>query len=66
MPWATTKTPRKLLTVREINTIQQLCGSIEGLEKATRMQEGRRHLEFYLGPDVAKAVFDFWDDEWIA
>ncbi|KAK5940575.1 hypothetical protein PMZ80_006992 [Knufia obscura] len=66
MPWATTTAPRQLLTAPQVDTIQQICGSLEGLEMATRMQEGRRQLETYLGSQVARAVCEFWDDEWIA
>lgn len=66
MPWATSSAPRKLLTTTEVDTIQQTCESLEGLEKATRTQEGRQQLQEYLGPNVARGVFEFWDDEWIA
>lgn len=66
MLWATSSAPRKLLTTDEVDTIQQTCGSLKGLEKATRTQEGRQQLEKYLGPNVARGVFEFWDDEWIA
>lgn len=55
-----------MLTALEVNTIRQLCGSLEGLEKATRTQGGRQQLENCLGSEVARAVFEFWDDEWIA
>ena len=66
LPWATTTAPRKLLTAQEVDTILQLCGSLEGLEKATRMRDGKQHLANSLGPEVARAVCEFWDDEWIA
>jgi len=64
--WASTTAPCKLLTAPEVNTIRQICGSLEGLEKATRMPDGRMQLENYLGQEAARAVFEFWDDEWIA
>jgi len=66
IPWASTTAPRKLLTAPEVNTIRQICGSLEGLEKATRMRDGRWQLENCLGQEAATAVFEFWDDEWIA
>jgi len=66
MQWATSSAPRKPLTTDEAHTIQQTCGSLEGLERATRTQEGRQRLESHLGANVAKGVFEFWDDEWIA
>lgn len=66
LSYATTTAPRRLLNHQEVEIICQICGSLEGLEKATRTQEGRHQLEQYLGANTARALFEFWEDEWLA
>lgn len=66
MSYCTKLAPHRLLNGQEIRVVQQICGSIEGLEKATRMAEGREQLHQRLEPRTAKALIEFWEDEWIA
>lgn len=65
MSYCTSSAPHKLLNDREIHMVQRICDSIEGLEKVTRMVEGQAKLYQHLGPRVAKAMVEFWEDEWI-
>lgn len=63
--YATTSAPRALLNDNEVHTVQQVCGSIAGLECYTRSWQGQKKLSELLDPTVVKAMVDFWQDEWI-
>jgi len=65
MSYCTSSAPHKLLNDQEIHIVQRICESIEGLEKVTRTVEGQAQLYQHLGPRVAKAMIEFWEDEWI-
>ena len=66
LSYATTTAPRRLLNHQEVEITRRICGSLEGLEKATRIREGWHQLEKYLGGNTARALFEFWEDEWLA
>lgn len=66
MSWATSSAPQKLLTIQEVGLIKRICGSVEGLERMTRGSDGQEELIAHIGPNTARAVCEFWENEWVA
>lgn len=65
IPYATTSAPRLLLNDNQAYAVQQVCGSIAGLERYTRSWEGQNKLSEFLDPTLVKAMVEFWQNEWI-
>lgn len=64
--YATSSAPRELLSNEQVYVIQQICGSITGLEQYTRTQGGLAKLSKLLDWKVVECLAEFWEDEWIA
>lgn len=60
---ATVTAPGRLLTAREVNIMLQECGSICGLEEATRTSSGQDVLKKHLGVKKAEEVIAFWEND---
>lgn len=63
---ATASAPAKPLAEHDRNVVFDIFPSLQGLEEATRTDEGRAQLWDFVGRMPAEDIVKFWADEWIA
>lgn len=63
---ATASAPAKPLAEPDRNVVFDIFPSLQGLEEATRTDEGRAQLWDFVGRMPAEDIVKFWADEWIA
>jgi hypothetical protein len=64
LPHVASTAPAAPLSEHGANVLSDLCSSIGDVARLAGTEDGRAMLESWLGEE-AKAVVEFWKDEWV-